>query len=101
MDWAHVFLLATNVVFVSFGIVSVKRNMEMMEKLDDVSDAIDVCIEELSLRQESISAKLKMDVFSDEPVVKDLVLDMKEAKALLSRVKRVLDDSLEETEGDE
>ena len=101
MDWVHVLLLVTNVVFVSFGIVSVKRNMEMMEKLDDVSDAIDVCIEELSLRQESVSAKLKMDVFSDEPVVKDLVLDMKEAKALLSRVKRVLDDSLEETEGDE
>lgn len=73
---------------------SVKRNIALYEKLEEVSERIESSIDLLEEQYSIIESKLKIEVFSDEPVVRDLVEDMKIAKNSVLKVAQLLDETL-------
>lgn len=79
--------------------ISLKKNLEFMEKIDEVTDAIQESIEILAEQHEIMDKKSKIEVFSDEPIVRSLVQDIAIAKNAVLRVAKKLDDSLDEEDG--
>lgn len=79
----------------SFLALSLKKNLEFMEKLEDLSEVVYNCIDVLEEQHKTIEEKTKIEVFSDEPIVKDLVEDMRIARNSVLKVAKVLDESIE------
>jgi hypothetical protein len=85
------------VVILSCGLyVSIKKNLEMLDRLDAVGLQIEECVETLDECHQKIDLKSKMEVFSDEHVVKELLQDMKDAKSSIYLVAKKLYDIAEE-----
>lgn len=59
---------------------SLKKNIEYMERLESVGDLIRSSIEVLEAQRDKIEQKSKIEVFSDEPVVRELIQDIAIAK---------------------
>jgi len=83
--------------------VSLKKNIEYMEKLEEVGQSLQETIDLLEIQYEKMNKKSKIELFSDEPVVRDLVIDILEAKEAVVMTARLLDgvlktEELEETE---
>lgn len=77
-----IFFLAAITFILSYGLyVSVKKNLELQEQLETIDLQIEECLDVLEECHQKIEAKSKIEVFSDEPVVKELIQDIKEAKA--------------------
>ena len=74
--------------------LSVKRNMEYMEKLDEIEESLQQSIEILEVQYQIIEKKTKVEVFSDEPLIRDLVRDISAAKNAVLHVTKLLDDSI-------
>lgn len=74
--------------------VSLKKNLELMGRLEDVEDAVDETLKVLDDQYQKIDAKTKIEIFSDEPVVKDLVRDIVDAKMSLHKIAVILDMSI-------
>lgn len=75
--------------------MSLKKNLEFMDKLEELSEVVYNCVDVLEEQHKIIEEKTKIEVFSDEPIVKDLVEDMKIAKNSVLKVAKVLDASVE------
>jgi hypothetical protein len=74
-----------------------------MEKLEEVGQSLQETIDLLEIQYEKMNKKSKIELFSDEPVVRDLVIDILEAKEAVVMTARLLDgvlktEELEETE---
>ena len=80
---------------------SVKRNMEYMEKLDEIEESLQQSIEILEVQYQTIAQKTKIEVFSDEPLIRDLVRDISVAKNAVLHVAKLLDDSIIVSETEE
>jgi hypothetical protein len=80
--------------------ISLKKNIEYMEKLEEVGQSLQMSIDLLEIQYEKLNKKSKIELFSDEPVVRDLVIDIAEAKEAVIVTARLLDGVLrtEETE---
>ena len=76
-------------------VLSVKKNIELVEKLENLSESIEESIDVLQEQYEVIEKKTKIEVFSDEPVVRELIEDMRIAKNSVIKAAKILDDSLE------
>lgn len=77
---------------------SIKKNLEMMDKIETVSLTVYECLDVLEDQHRSIEGKTKLEVFSDDPIIKSLVEDMKIAKISVARVANVLDDTISSIE---
>jgi|OM-RGC.v1.030243278 hypothetical protein len=77
-------------------VMSVKKNIEFMETFDDIQESLQRSLEILEEQKEKISQKSKLEVFSDEPVVRNLIRDIVESKNAVISVAKLLDDSLVE-----
>lgn len=90
------FLAATSVCL----FYSVKKNLFLLEKLEQIDDTLDSVVELLETQHEKILSKTKIEVFSDEPLVRDLVQDISIAcdavKKSSEMLKDVVDSTLEE-----
>lgn len=78
----------------SLLIVSLKKNIEFMEKIDEIQETLEKSLEILEIQSKKIDQKAKLEVFSDEPVVRNLVKDIVESKNAVIRVAKLLDDSM-------
>lgn len=87
-------LLSTSAV----AFFSVRKNIELFEKLEDVSLSLSETLDILEEQIEAMDKKTKIEVFSDEPVVKELIQDMVIAKNSVLKVAKVLDETLENIE---
>lgn len=77
------FLLVS--VFSTFGLYySVKKNLELMDTIENTTTMIDASVVELEVVRKRIDKKLKLELFSDDPVVRELVDDMRLARRLVS-----------------
>jgi hypothetical protein len=76
-------------------VLSVKKNIELVERLENLSESIEESIDVLQEQYEIIEKKTKIEVFSDEPVVRELIEDMRIAKNSVIKAAKILDDSLE------
>jgi arsenate reductase-like glutaredoxin family protein len=59
---------------------SVKRNFELVELLEETNEQIETAIETLNHYYKRIDKKTKLELFSDDPAVRELVEDMKQAR---------------------
>ncbi len=95
-------IVASLVIFTTSAAlaVSLKKNIEYMEKLEEVGQSLQMSIDLLEIQYEKLNKKSKIELFSDEPVVRDLVIDIAEAKEAVIVTARLLDGVLrtEETE---
>jgi hypothetical protein len=66
-----------------------------MDKLEELSEVVYNCVDVLEQQHRTIEEKTKIEVFSDEPIIKDLVEDMKIARNSVLKVAKVLDTSIE------
>jgi len=73
---------------------SVKKNLAFMDKLESVEEAVEDSLKVLDEQYQKIDAKTKIEVFSDEPIIKDLVRDITEAKDSLHKIAIILDMSV-------
>ena len=63
-----------------------------IEKLEQVDDVVQESILALTDIHDSIDRKSKLEVFFDDPVVRDLLQDMTNARTVVDRISRTLDD---------
>ena len=79
----------------TIGLVfSLLKNLELMDKLNDVQEAIQQSVDMLDEQFMKIDQKSKIEIFSDEPVVKELVRDIAVSRNSVLKVAQILDSSL-------
>ena len=81
--------------------VSVRKNLELLDRLENVEDAIDNALKTLDEQHQKINRKSKIEVFSDEPIVRELLQDIVTARHSVHKVALLLDDSLSDKPKDE
>lgn len=79
----------------SLFVVSARRYLEMVDRLDEIEEIIENSAEVLGEMRQSIENKSKLEIFVDEPVVRELVSDMGRACTAIEDVKKSLEDILE------
>lgn len=92
------FLIVVSIVLAISLSFSVKKNLELLERLDEVSDSIEESLDVIDESYAKISQKATLEVMSDEPVVKELVADIKAAKDALILVANKIVQPLNELE---
>ncbi len=73
---------------------SVQINLAHIEKMDELQEAIQTSLDILVEQHERILEKSKIEIFSDEPLVKELVRDIAVARDSVLVVAKILDDSI-------
>lgn len=88
-------LLSTAFLSVSIALgVSVMRNIQYMEKIDEIEESLQTAIEILDEQYKIIDKKTKIEVFSDEPIIRELVRDITVARNSVLGVAKLLDDTI-------
>lgn len=59
---------------------AVKQNMGLSDQRDQLVDTIEFALDELDECYQAIATKAEIDVLSDEPVIRDLINDIKRAR---------------------
>ena len=94
-----IYLLAISLLSTSaIAFSSVRKNIEMFDKLEQVSESLTETLDILEEQIDIMDKKTKIEVFSDEPVIKELIQDMVIAKNSVLKVAKVLDETLENIE---
>lgn len=75
-------------------IISLQRNIAYMEKLDELAEGIQTSLDILDEQYQIIDQKTKIEVFSDEPVIRNLVQDIATARDSILIVAKLLDNSV-------
>ncbi len=75
-------------------VVSLKKNLEFSDKFDEIQEEMEVALDVLEEQIKKIEQKTKLEVFSDEPVVRNLLKDIVESKNAVINIAKLLDDSL-------
>lgn len=69
---------------------SIKKNMQLYEELENINSQIDSSLEELDYLYKKIDKKTKIELFSDEPAIRELVEDMKQVKKVVMGISESL-----------
>lgn len=75
--------------------LSVQKNLEFSDKIDDIQESIQTAIDVLNERYSVMDAKTKIEVFSDEPIIRDLIRDIKISKNSILVVAKLLDETVQ------
>ena len=78
---------------------SLKKNLQLVDELEKIEEKLDDSAKILEDCYEKIEKKSKIEVFSDDPIVKELVEDMKDAKNAIMLISESF--STESIESDE
>lgn len=70
---------------------SLRKNIEFMEKIEEVASSVQESIDILEEQYQVIDKKSKIELFSDEPLVKELVNDILVAKNSILKTAKILD----------
>ena len=77
---------------------SIKKNFELFDKVQQIEDTVQVCMGVIDGQIEKMEEKTKIEVFSDEPIIRELIKDMVTAKESVVAVSKLLDELIEEQE---
>lgn len=95
-------LLSTLLVASFAGLYySVKKSIELIETLESINLQIDSSVEELDYLHKKIEKKSKLELFSDEPAIRELVEDIKQAKKVVMKISESLTGEKDEAENSE
>jgi hypothetical protein len=81
--------------------VSVKKNLEFLEKVELLTESIQTTVDILEEQHQKINQKSKIEVFSDDPIIRELVRDIGVAKTAVLKSAKILDDSIAEEDESE
>lgn len=74
-------LLILLIIALSYGLYrSVSKNLELLESLEELSTQIEESLDILDDCYKNIQKKSELEIFIDEPVVKDLINDINNTK---------------------
>lgn len=86
-------MLALTVLFASLFCVSTallirstKNSLILLEKIEDLDDQLDDAVKLLEKKHKKLEAKLKLEVFFDDPVVKEVVKDISDCRDIVSQI---------------
>lgn len=105
MAWV-LFALATLMLAVSvwLNVITVRKNLELNDQREALVDVIEEALDVLDGCYFRISHTAEIPVYSDEPVIRDLVSDIKRAKnavlAIASKVVIYGDDDKDDATGE-
>lgn len=95
-------ILGTLLAITAVGLwISVKRNLEFVDRLEELDSTIQSARNALLEVHADIEQKSKIEVFFDEPVVRDLLKSMTIAKEAVNTVAQLLDEVTEEGDPEE
>jgi len=78
---------------------SIRKNFELIDLLEETNEQIEIAIETLNHYYKRIEKKNKLELFSDDPIVRELVEDMKHARqAILLISEKLTGEKLEKNE---
>jgi hypothetical protein len=83
---ALLFLSITSLCSIVGLYYSVKKNIQLIEELEVINSQLDSSIEELDYLHKKIDKKSKVELFSDEPMIRELVEDIKQAKKIVMSI---------------
>ena len=69
---------------------SLKKNVELVEIIEDSTEQVEKSLEILEFYQERIERKSKLEIMLDDPIVRELIEDMRGSKEALSSIKEQL-----------
>ena len=79
---------------------SVRLNLKYAEKFEEIIDQIDVSLDILDTQYQRAAAKAELEVLSDEPVVRDLIDDIKSSRdAILLVANLIVEPTQDEEKG--
>ena len=71
---------------------SVKRSLELQDKIEELDDTLDEIVTALEEQHAKMDAKSKIEVFSDEPIIRELVQDIAIARDVVMKSASILRD---------
>lgn len=89
-----IFTILISIVFLFLAaalFVSLMKNIEFIDRIDEIENNIEVAVNILNEQYIKIEEKSKIELFSDEPIVRDLVDDILIAKASVLKVSKFLE----------
>ena len=85
-----VFLSLLSIASITALYYSVKKNLELIETLEQTMEQIEQSAEILDYYYKRLDKKARLEVFSDDPTIKELIEDMKQSrKAVLEITKQL------------
>lgn len=69
---------------------SVKKNLELIETLENTMEQTEKSVEILDYYYKRLDRKLKLEVMSDDPTIKELVEDMKQSRKAVLEISKQL-----------
>ena len=87
-----------------FGVglfLSIKKNMELIERLEAVMEQVEESLEILDRYYVSIDKKSKLELLTDDPTTRELVQDIKGSKDAILLVANKIVESIEEKKEEE
>jgi hypothetical protein len=76
--------------------LSVKKNLQLLETIEDIAENYKETIEELNYYYEKIDKKSKLELFLDEPITRELVEDIKGTKKAIENAAKKISVFIEE-----
>jgi hypothetical protein len=76
--------------------ISVKRNFELLDTIEEYTDQISESLEEIDYYYSKIDKKSKLEIFLDEPVTRELVEDIKGTKKSIKKLAEKISILIEE-----
>lgn len=98
MIFAIVSLSLLGLVLAGMLAWSVKLNLKYLEKLEEVKDQIDASLDILDTQYQRAAAKAELEVLSDEPVVRELIEDIKSSRDAILLVANLITEPLQDDE---
>ena len=95
-------ILSIVLLLVSLALlISLRKNIEFIDRIEEIEDSIEVAINVLQEQHSRIEEKSKIELFSDEPIVRELVEDIVIAKESVLKVSKFLEMIVEDDEIEE
>lgn len=95
------FILSSLLVICSVVLyLSIKKNLELVDRIQQIDNTIQGCLSVLEEQITKMDEKTKMEIFSDEPVIRELINDMSVAKEAIVVISNSLDDLVEKEQDD-
>jgi len=102
MLWFFIIALIITVLILS-GLLfwSVSLNLKYSEKIEEIKDVVDESLDVLNLHYQRAARRAKLEVMSDEPVVRELVSDLQSARNVILLVANLIVGPFKDDENDD
>jgi hypothetical protein len=96
------FLFLVVLILSALLVLSVRKNLYLQEKIENISESIEESLDVLDLIYQRIVSKTQLEVLSDDPIVRELAQDLKLSRDSVHAVANLISDAANKkvSEGD-